>query len=1082
MENEYLPGDSPEVNLKPKKEVHQTHYHHKDPYANTRIEKEKHSIFGFFVMRTRLTALVLLAIVIFGGLAVLDIPRESDPEVKIPIGIVTTIFPGASPADVENLVTNKIENKLEGLDDVKLVTSRSVLGASTISVEFNADADLDDSIRNLKDKVLEVTGLPDEAKDPFVIQVRANDIPIITFSFAGPLTAVELKNLGKTVQNELEKIPGISEAALLGAQDRQFAVTVNRGSLERFNISLNTIIGAISVANNDTPLGSITIDETNYNLRTVSKIKNLAGLKKIVVAQVDGQPIFLEDVATIKDQLAEKNNIARLSVGGAQAIPTISIQILKTTGGNILDIVDAAKDKLTEMQKTGAIPAEVVVEVSSDFSQFIRDDLRTLGSSGVFAVIMIFIILFAALSIREATISLVAIPLSFLITFYILNVQGNTLNGLTLFALVLSLGLLVDAFIIMLEGIFLNLRLGYTSKEAALLAISHYKKPLIAGALTTVSAFVPMLLVSGILGEYLRVLPITISIVLMSSLFVSLALVPTMAVVLLKRHGQNGEDGFAKRNESLLEKYVTNRLTHLYSQKIEIFLKSRKMKIKFLVISLLAFVISFGMFFTPLVGVELFPKVDIDFSFIDIEMPIGTELEATDRVVQQVENYLYTRDDIKTFTTSVGTASSFGFSQGAGGTSGSGGSEHVANINITFVDPKDRKLESYEINDQMRKDLSSITQGKITIREISSGPPTGAPIEVRITGDELKIIDELTSRLENVMRQTEGVIDIESDRKASPADLTFTMKREALAQANLSLGEVSSFLRAAIFGITATEINIDNEDIDVVIKLAKNKINSIEAIKNLSIANTRGQSFKLSHLADFSLEPALSTIRHRNFERTSTIRAALKSGFRPTDVMPQIQKAVESEKIPTGYAYNFGGEVEDIEQSFKELWNAMIVAVLLILFILVLQFDSFKKPFIILLSLPLMLIGVVVGMLIFRLPFSFSIFLGLISLAGIVVNDAIVLLDKADRNIKEFKMKPRQAIANAGVTRLQPILLTSITTMAGILPLAFADEFWFGLSISIIFGIGFATILQLFVIPMIYLKLEGKRALKKLTR
>lgn len=1073
-ENEYLSGDSPKVNLEPTQEVHQTHYHHKDPNAQARIEKEKHSIFGFFVTRTRLTALVLLAIIVFGSLALLQIPRESDPEIKIPIGIVTTIFPGASPADVENLVTNKIENKIENLDNVKLVTSSSVLGASTISVEFEAKADLEDSIRNLKDKVLEVTGLPDEAEDPVVIQVRANDLPIITFSFAGPLTEVELKNLGETIQDELEKIPGLSEAALLGAQAREFAVTVNRGALERFNISLNTIIGAISVANHDTPLGSITIDETNYNLRTVSKIKDLEGLKKIVVAQVGGQPIFLEDVATVQDQLAKKNNIARLSVGGAPAIPTISIQILKTTGGNVLDIVDEAKNKLAEMQRTGVIPAEVVVEVSSDFSQFIRDDLRTLGSSGVFAVIMIFIILFVALSIREATISLVAIPLSFLITFIILNFRGDSLNGLTLFALVLSLGLLVDAFIIILEGIFLNLRLGYTSKEASLLAISHYKKPLIAGTLTTISAFIPMLLVSGILGEFLRILPITISFVLLSSLFVSLALVPAMAVVLLKNRGGNGNNGFSKRKESLLEKYITNRLTDLYSQKIDIFLKSRKMKIKFLATAIIMFVVAFGMFFTPLVGVELFPKVDVNFTFIDIEMPIGTELEATDKVVQQVEGYLYTRADIKTFTTSVGTASSFGFRDR------SSSSEHVANINITFVDQKDRQLESYEINDQMRKDLSNITQGKITIREISSGPPTGAPIEVRITGNELKIIDELTVRLENVMKQTAGVINVESDRQASPADLTFTLKRETLAQAGLSVNEVSGFLRTAIFGLTATEINVDNKDVDVVVKLAKSNVNSIEKVKNLSIINNRGQSFKLSHLADFSLEPALSTIRHRNFERTATIRAGLEPGFRPTDVVPQIQKAVENEKIPTGYAYNFGGEVEDIEQSFSELWNAMIVAVLLILFILVLQFDSFKKPFIILLSLPLMLIGVVVGMLIFRLPFSFSIFLGLISLAGIVVNDAIVLLDKADRNIKEFKMKPRQAIANAGVTRLQPILLTSITTMAGILPLAFADEFWFGLSISIIFGIGFATILQLFVIPMIYLKLEGKRVLKKL--
>lgn len=1071
---EYLkPDNSSQVNLDLESENHIKHFHHKDPYADVRIEKEKRGVFGFFVTRTRLTLLVIIGIILFGGFAVFSIPRESDPEIKIPIAVVATPFPGASPADVENLVTDKIEAKVKELDDVKLVTSRSVLGSSSVTVEFEAEADLKDSIRSLKDKILEVSGLPDDAGDPIVIEVRANDFPIITFSLAGPLTEVELKDLGEFLREELEKIPGVSDVALLGTRKREFSVIINRGAIDRLNISLNTIVNAIASSNHDTPLGSITIDQTNYNLRSVAKIKNVEDLDKVVVAIVNGQPIFLEDISNTKDQFAKSNNLARLSVEGKTAINTVSLQILKTTGGNILNIVDEAKNKLKSFKETNVIPAEITVEVSSDFSQFIRDDLRTLGSSGILAIILIFLILLVALSIREATISLIAIPLSFLITFIVLNFRGDTLNSLTLFALVLSLGLLVDAFIIILEGIFLNLKLGYTSTEASLLAISHFKKPLIAGTLTTIAAFIPMLLVSGILGEFLKVLPITISTVLFSSLFVSVLIVPAIAVVLLKKRAKTGQ-ALGKSTDSLLEKYVTNRWMKIYSVKIDQLLKSRQKKLKFLAVTLILFVTSFGLILSPIIPVQLFPKVDIDFSFIDIEMPVGTNLEATNQLVKQVEEYLYTRSDIKLFTTSVGTSSSFGLIQQ------SSSSEHVANINITFVAESKRSQKSYEINDAMRQDLKAITQGKITVREISTGPPTGAPIEVRITGQELKIIDELTERLITVLKSTEGVIDVESDRDVSPADLTFKLRRDALAQAGLSVAEVSAFLRTAIFGVTATEVTLDNEDIDVVVRLAEGNIDSVEKVKNLSITNALGQSVKLSRVADFSLEPALSTIRHRNFERTATVRANLEPNFNPSQVVPKVEKEVRSEPIPQGYNFNFGGEVEDIEQSFSELWNAMIVAVILILFILVLQFDSFKKPFIIMLTLPLMLIGVVIGMLVFRIPFSFSVFLGLISLAGIVVNDAIVLLDKADRNVKEFKMKPRQAIANAGVTRLQPILLTSITTVAGILPLAFTDEFWFGLSISIIFGITFATILQLFILPMVYLKLEGKRTLKKM--
>lgn len=1050
---------------------HSTDHHKKDPFAQKKIEKAKKSIFGFFVTRTRLTILLIIGIILLGGVALTNIPRESDPEVKIPIAVVTTVFSGASPADIENLITDRIESKIEELDNIKLVTSNSSLSVSSVVVEFEAEADLDDSIRSLKDKVLEITGLPDDANDPRVIEIRANDYPIITFSLAGPLKEEELKALGESLQLELEKIPGVSDVPLLGARDREFSVIANQAALNRLNIPITAIANAVAVANADAPLGSINIDSTNYSVRAVAKIDSLEKLKKTVVTIANGQPILLEDVAEVKDQFAEKTNMARLSIDGQPSVNTISLQILKKTGGNILNIVDTAKERVEKFQTEGMIPPEVDIEISSDYSTFIRDDLKTLGTSGLTAVVLIFIILFLALSIREAAISLLAIPLTFLITFFVLNFRGDTLNSLSLFSLVLSLGLLVDAFIIMLEGVFHNLRMGYESKDAALLSISHYKNPLISGAFTTISAFIPMLLVSGIMGEYLKVLPITISTVLLASLFVSLALVPAIASLMLKC--KKCEDGSYKPPKtSFLEKYLTNRLTKIYCKKIETFLRSRKQKLAFMGVIILLFLGSLGLLIGGTIPVELFPEMDVDFSMIDIELPIGTDMDATNKLVQEVESYLYTRDDIKVFATSIGSSSSFGFGPTSAG-------ENVANINITFVDEKLRDQKSYEINNEMRDDLASITKGKIAIREITGGPPTGSPIEVRITGDELEIIDELATKLISTLENTEGVIDIESDKAISPADFTFKLNHETLAKSGLGVAEVSGFLRTAIFGLTATEITIDGEDIDVIVKLDEQNIDSIEKIKNLSITNRQGQSVKLSRVADFSLEPALATIRHRDFKRTTSIRANLESSFAPSQVVPQIEEKIASEYIPEGYELNFGGEVEDIEQSFSELWNAMIVAVLLILFILVLQFNSFKKPLVILLSLLPMLIGVVIGMLIFRLPFSFSVFLGLISLAGIGVNDAIVLLDKTNRNVTEQKMNPIEAVSNAGATRLQPILLTTITTIAGIVPLAFADEFWLGLSISIIFGLGFGMILQLFVVPIIYLKLEGKTVLKQ---
>ena len=1039
-----------------------------NPFTEQAIAKTKNNIFGFFITRTRLVILMLIAIIFGGILALTHIPRESDPEVKIPIAIVTTVYPGASPADIENLITDEIENKLENLEDVKLITSTSKTGVSSIVIEFDASANLDDSIKALKDKVNEVTGLPDEAEDPMVTPIRANDSPIITFSLAGDLSDAQLKQLGEIIQDDLEKIPGISEVPLAGTRQREFLVTVDKTSLNRLQISLGSVVAAISMANVDMPLGNLTIDSVDYNLRAVAKFTSLEDLKKVVITNKTGTSILLSDIAKVEDDFADKQTVSRISIAGQPVVNTVSLQVFKKTGGNILNIVDSAKERIVEMQKEKIIPTNVAVEISNDFSFFIREDLNNLGRSGIQATILIFILLFLALSIKEAVISLAAIPLTFLITFFFLNALGYTLNSLSLFTLVLSLGLLVDSFIIILEGIFHNMRRGYNSLEASLIAVSHYHKPLISGILTTVAAFVPMLLVSGILGEYLKVLPITITITLLSALFVSLIIVPALSKVFLKHRQINKQ-----LKHSYLERFLTDRLRAWYKIKVFNFLANRKAKIKFAIIILVVFLTSLGLLIGNVIPVKLFPEVNLEFGFINVEMPIGTDLEKTEAVVTEIENYLYNRSDVKSFVTTIGQSSSFGFDR-------SSTNEHLANLSINFTDIDKREKKSYEIGEEIRKDLSYIQEGKITIESISSGPPTGAPIEARISGHDLVVLDKLNNQVINYLSETEGVINVSSNQNASPADLTFTLNREALAQAGLSVGEVSGFLRTAIFGVTATEISINNEDINAVVQLDQNTIGSIEEIKNLSIINNLGQDVKLSRLADFSLEASLATLRHRDFQRTVTINADVKPDFTANDIVNEITKKIAKDNItPKGYTISFGGEVEDIQQSFSELWNAMIIAVLLILTILVLQFNSFKTPLVIFITLPLMLIGVVVGMLLINLPFSFAVFLGLISLTGIVVNDAIVLIDKTRRNIKEKKMLPRDAVVDAGDSRLQPILLTSITTIIGVVPLALADEFWLGLSISVIFGLSFATILQLFVIPMVFLQLEGKNILKE---
>jgi len=1034
----------------------------KNTYAEKYIHETARGVFGFFITRARLVVLLMIAIIFGGMVALLELPREADPEVKVPIAVVVTAFPGANPSDVEDLVTDKIEKEIEGVDRVKLVTSTSVSGVSSILVEFEAEADLEKTLQDLKDAVDRVNDLPDDATDPQVEQVRINDAPIITLSLAGHLNETAFKELAEEVQDELEKIPGVSRVALSGVRERVITIRVKQGELDRLHLSLGSVLAILRGANVNFPLGNITLDGVSYNIRSVGKFTDAESIAQLPVSGSAQGSVLVQDIAEVTDGFADRTSLSRISLAGGEPEPTVSLAVYKKTGGNILQIVDAAKEKLVKLKEGGIIPEEIEAETSSDYSVFIRKDLTTLGWSGVQSAILIFIIMFLALSLREALISFLAIPLTFFITFFCLYLFGFTLNSVTLFILVLSLGLLVDAFIIILEGIFHNMREGYTARDASLLSVAHYKKPLLAGVFTTISAFVPMLLVSGILGRFLRVLPITLSITLLASLFVSLVLVPTIASVVL-RH-KNSEKA---PKVSLLEKYVTIWLIARYKKSITAFLASRKRKVAFLGMMTLLFFGSLGLLISGFIPIRLFPSTDIEFSFINIEMPQGTRLAETENVVREVEDVLRRRPEIKTFVSTIGSSLTFGF--GGGASTG----EHLANINLTYVGGKERNLASYEIEEELREELAPISRGKITIQELTNGPPTGAPIEARITGKDMRILSNITDTVIRLLEETEGTRDVTTDRDTSPADMVITLRKDALAASGLQATDVASTLRTALYGVTATEVTLGGKDIDVVVKLAENELKDLELLANLSLHAPSGERIPLSRVADFNFEPALASIHHRDFERTVTVHSWLETGYTPTTVVPLVEERLAEEILPSGYAVVFGGEVEDIDQSFSELWRAMVVAVLLIVFILVLQFNSFKKPLAILLSLPFALIAVVAGMVLFHLAFSFSVFLGLISLIGITVNDAIVLIDKADRHRNEASMSHMEAAIHAGETRLQPILLTSATTIAGIVPLAFADEFWFGLSIAIAFGLAFATIIQLYMVPMFYLKLKA---------
>lgn len=572
------------------------HISEKDKQINReRIEHASKGVFGFFIRRRKVTLVVTIMLVIWGAFALLSLPREANPEVKIPFGIVATVWSGASPDDVEDLVTDEIETKIKNLENVKEITSSSSNSISTVSVEFNADADLDKSIRKLRDAVDTVTGLPDEAMDPRVIEIGINDDAIVSFSLLSDLSEVELKDLAETVQEEIESINGVSEAQIVGARDREWRVNLDPAKLNQFSISASDVTRAIATSNINFPLGQVEIEKENFAVRSVAKIETLEMLGSVVIKNTPSGTILLRDVADINDQLVEQKTISRLATKGEASRQTVSLQVFKQTGGNIIHIVDSAKDRLEVLKSNGTIPENVEIVVTNDLSKFVRDDFSTLSRSGVQTLILIFVALALVLALRMAFIAVLSIPIIFLASFGIIDMQGSTLNSLTLFSLILSLGLLIDTTIILLEGIYEGVSKGYSSEEAALLSVDMYKWPIIAGVLTTISAFVPMFLVSGIVGEFLRTLPLTISAVLGSSLFVGLLIMPALSTYFIKP--KNNHTVERNHLQQLLHDFAVDH----YRPAITSLLNSKKQRRKLYIGITVAFLLCMSLLFTGVI-------------------------------------------------------------------------------------------------------------------------------------------------------------------------------------------------------------------------------------------------------------------------------------------------------------------------------------------------------------------------------------------------------------------------------------------------------------------------------------------------
>jgi CzcA family heavy metal efflux pump len=1005
---------------------------------------------------------VILFIAIAGGSAYRSLPLEAHPDVKIPYMLVSTIYPGVSPEDMERLVTNVMERELKNLRDVKEMTSSSSESVSTVVIEFESGTDLDMAYQRVRDKVDKAKpDLPPDAEDPTIIEINISEFPILVVNISGPYGLDRLKNVAEKIQNRIEQIPGVLGVDLAGGLDREIQVYLDPGRLEYYRIGVGTVIHRIQQEHRTTPAGNLELGQNKYSVRIPGEYENVSLMEEIVLKAPGGRPVRLRDVGRVVDGFRERETISRMS--GTECV---TLRVKKRSGENVVRIADGVRALLAAERPN--LPPGTDYAVRQDASEIIRTVVSDLENNIIAALILVLTVLFFALGFRNAVFVAIAIPMSMLISFVVLQTMGITLNMVVLFSLILALGMLVDNSIVVVENIYRHVSEGKSRVQASLEATGEVAWPIIASTATTVAVFAPLLFWPGIMGDFMSYLPITVITVLLSSLFVALVINPVLAGGFLKP-GRTKVFDDSGRASSLF--------TRGYQRALRWSLDH-----PWFVLLLCAVVLgtTLGLFRVFSAGVEFFPVSTPERARATIKAPQGTVLDQTDLFARQVESIASGEDTVEHVIANVGMG---------GSRLGGGASPHQAVIDLEFRDRHQREHSTWDAIDSMREKLTSLAGAEYRIDVDRMGPPTGDPVSVELSGPDFGVLNETVARAKALLRTVDGVVEIKDDYESGKPEIRVEIDREKAMLHKVNTQSVSTAVRAAVNGIEASVLREGDEEYDIVVRYEQKYRESIDDILNIRITGNDDVQIPLRDVARVRTVGGFGSINHIDQERTIAITADV-TGRSSAEVMVDVEGLLtEKLKLPPGYAMKFSGEKEHQGEAQAFLGKAFAAGLMLILIILITEFNSVMRPAIILASVLMSLTGVFVGLMVTGNKFGIIMSgLGVISLAGVVVNNSIVLIDYTDQLREKRGFSLKEALARAGVVRFRPVILTAVTTVLGVTPMAAgyavdfstlsidsggqSAEFWGPMAQAVAFGLVFATVLTLIVVPVMYLTQE----------
>ena len=1100
-----------------------------------------------FSLKNRITVvLIFILLVILGVGAYNTLPKESYPEVEQSTVFIGTPYPGNSPSDIENLITRPIEKEINTISEIKEIRSNSIQGFSTIVAEFVSGTDIEYAKSKVKDAVDKAkinlpTDLPRESD---VYEISFSDFPVMSVTLSGEYSLEKLESYGEILKDELEKISDVSRVQIAGVEEKEIAIMVNPFELEARTLSFSDIENAIKFENISVSGGNLLENDMRRSVRLIGEFKEVEDIENIIISNRNNKVVFLKDVAEVKFGYKEIESYTRLS-----GKPVVSVDVSKRSGTNLLLLNDKVNNAIAEVKNL--IPNDVNIIIVNNQSQNTKEQVSTLENSIFSGVILVVLVLMFFLGVRNALFVGLSIPLSMCISFIILQIFGITVNMMILFSLVISLGLLVDNGIVVTENIYRFLEKGYSKIEATKLGIGEIALPIITSTATTLAVFVPLAFWPGLTGKFMSFLPIGIIVTLLSSLFVALIINPVMISYLMKIEDNKGKDFrkylqnslflflialififfkvfwvgnilifislfiisnyylFVPLSKVFRERYL-KRLENNYSRFLSYLLIGKR---PFIVLasSILLLLCTFQLLQLYPPKVLFFPENRPNYINIFIELPVGTDIEETNDFTKVIEDEVNESTSkyseiIESIVTYVGQRT---LNENDPSALGMRDTPNRARININFFEFEKRNgINTIDVLEKLRNDISKYPGVSITFGKDRKGPPVGGEISIQVKGPDFQ---ELISQVENMRKYINdsnipGIEKLGLDLSTRKPELLIDFDRDRLRRYGLSTGMLANELRTSLFGKEISKYKIGEDEYKIQLRLADQFRYDINTLLNKNItfrnqSNGRTYQVPVSSFASMKMSNTFSSVKRKDLDKVITISSNVISGYNPTEVNAKIDMVLKTYPLPNGYSYKFGGEQQEQEEEMAFLSNAFMIALFLVFIIIVAQFNKIITPLIIMSSIILSTIGVFLGLLIFNMDFVVVMtMIGVISLIGIVVNNAIVLIDFIELNRRRKLIGKKvyltveeiiECITEAGRTRLRPVILTALTTILGLMPLAIGMNFdfvsffkfyeinfylggdnmvFFGpIAWAIIFGLSFATFLTLLVIPSMYL-------------